>query len=175
MHNRCLSFFDIHVSCFYFIHYAQFVHYFENLDSTPPPFKLKLSITEGAKSSVGELSGVYTLQPSTLDGFPHWKQVIGLHSIWFDKDHCSWVVGLTSDMSSSDLKIVGPRFVMEWPHMLQKRWIYNSYPYLNTIIKEEEAVWLNGGTNVIVDDYGEGKPFSTSIYRKVLLMLVLTL
>ena len=92
------------------------------------------------------MSGVYTLQPELVNGYPTWKQISSENSIWFDTITGKWIIGFTSDLGLSKAGIGGPRAEDDWPQNLSV-WKY----------ADRTGTWLDGGSDIVIEDYSKGK------------------
>ena len=93
-------------------------------------------------------SGVYTLRPELVHGYPTWKQRSYLiqNSIWFDASNGRWKIGFTSALGSNIAAIMGPYAEDDWPLNLSG-WEYTDRP----------NHWTDAGSDVVIEDYSEGK------------------
>ena len=114
-------------------------------DPSLPPLKLKVQLQGKAKKYQGHWSGVYTLQPEMVNGYPTWKQLSLTNSIWFDASNGDWNIGWTSDLGSDFAGIIGPKAEDDWPQNLSgwKYW--------------DETEFLDAGIDVVIEDYSKGK------------------
>ena len=90
------------------------------------------------------MSGVYTLQPEFVNGYPTWKQLSLKNSIWLDSANCDWNIGFTSDLGSNKAGIGGPKVEDDWPQNL------SGWEYF------DGTNWPDAGSDVIIEDYSKG-------------------
>ena len=110
-----------------------------------PPTKLKVRVQGKAKKHQGDSSGVYTLQPKLVNSNPTWKQKSAHYSIWFANG--AWVVGLTPNLGSVKVHIIGPQTGDDWPQNLSG-WLYGDY---------DKNCFVDAESDVIIEDHSDGK------------------
>ena len=100
-------------------------------------------------------SGVYTLQPELVNGYPTWKQNTSKNSVWFDISIGRWTIGWT-DCLGSDTGggIFGPEEEYDWPQNLSG-WQYDD---------GSPTDWIDAGSDVVIEDYSDGKSETHSNY-----------
>ena len=108
-----------------------------------PPTKLKVRVQGKAKKHQGDSSGVYTLQPKLVNSNPTWKQKSAHYSIWFANG--AWVVGLTPNLGSVKVHIIGPQTGDDWPQNL------SGWQYF------DGKNFLDAGSDVVIEHYSDGK------------------
>ena len=64
-----------------------------------PPTKLRVKLG-GIVKKYHAKSGVYTLQPELVNGYPTWKQNTSKNSVWFDISIGRWTIGWTDCLGS---------------------------------------------------------------------------
>ena len=85
------------------------------------------------------MSGVYTLQPELVNGYPTWKQISSKNSIWFNISSGKWIIGYTTYLGSNTAGIIGPSLEDNWPQNLSG-WKYdNGGDY-----------WIDAGSDVVI-------------------------
>ena len=90
------------------------------IDPLPPPAKLKLVLKGDVKRIWGSKGGIYKLQPTLVNNYPHWNQKSKSNSLWLVNGQ--WYVGMTSNLGKRISAISGPICDDDWPHNLCGNW-----------------------------------------------------
>ena len=110
---------------------------------------MKVKLQGEAKKYHGDSIGVYTLQSELVNGYPTWKQISSMNSIWFATSiYRKWKIGYTSDLGSNTAGIIGPKAECDWPQKLSG-WQYGDMDGTNT--------WHDAGSHIVIEDYSKGK------------------
>ena len=114
-----------------------------------PPTKLRLTIKGQAKIHRGSMSGVYVIQSSqeNVVAHPHWKQICGSNSVWFDAILGTWNVGWTKNLATDKYGMYSLSKVGLWPHDK----LFGNWKYFNG------NEFIDSGEDILFDDYSEGK------------------
>ena len=115
---------------------------------------MRVKLQEEAKKHQGDSIGVYTLQPELVNGYPTWKQLSLMNSIWFDASSGKWKISLTTDLGSNKAGIQGPVAEDDWPQNIsgwtisvKSGWKYG----------DETGTEIDARSDVVIEDYSEGK------------------
>ena len=116
---------------------------------------MRVKLQEEAKKHQGDSIGVYTLQSELVNGYPTWKQISSMNSIWFATSiYRKWKIGYTSDLDSNTAGIIGPNAEDDWPQNLSG-WKYGDY---------SKNCFVYAGSDVVIEDYSKG--IKTNFYSK---------
>ena len=108
---------------------------------------MKVKLQGEAKKRQGSNSGVYTLQPEFVNGYPTWMQLSLRNSIWFDTSNGGWNIGLTSNLGSNIAGIIGSSLEDDWPQNLSG-WKYDD---------GSPSDYVDAGSDVIIENYSNCK------------------
>ena len=130
-----------------------------------PPTKLRVKL-RGIVKKYHAKSGVYTLQPELVNGYPTWKQNTSKNSVWFDISIGRWTIGWT-DCLGSDTGggIFGPEEEDDWPQNLSG-WQYADGSGSGPRFTYDADTFPNAGSDVVIEDYSKGKyrPAKPNLY-----------
>ena len=91
----------------------------ENIsDHQPPPMKLRLALNGEPFEQQSSMAGVYSLQSSLVNGFPHWKHEASDNAIWL---FGRWKVGHNENIGTGNADIHGPYNIEEWPNNISSK------------------------------------------------------
>ena len=99
------------------------------------------------------MAGVYSLQSSLINGFPHWKHDSSETAIWM---YSCWCVGDDEFIGTGMRSIQGPYSIEKWPNSISSKWEF---------LGEDDFQVAESG-DVVFEDYSPKGNFSTLLKFK---------